>query len=1442
MRNEYSLADPELYRAADKDDPEALLEGVAMAGLVGVLRQLGDLAEFAAEIFHDLHEEVMVTAARGHTLMVRVQQLESEFPPIEKAFLSQTSHSTFFSNAGTDWHPNLQTEQNLITKGDLPRFVMDSYEESRGPPRLFLLDKFDVAGAGACLKRYTDPSFYKVEASSFEMASTDVQRDKKFRKAKKKGPRWKNAETTEILPSTKLHQLFLEERVESGASDPARLVKLKRRLNTSAFDLNNGKSYMEKFLKTPPEDKVVHEVSVGSPPSKLPSNSTTEIQILDISKVGSDLEPVQRNRSPFPPPSLERTVLRPALDDFCEDIAEERTLEGPTSTNPSFDDKDIAVDGEIKVDERESYHSDDDNASEIDNYMDALATMESEVETDTEFRAKKDDVGFLNIEKQGTDSDANDEQLQSQSQLSDSQSIGNSTASDDGNSSIAKGASSFSCSDTASTSAEDTQSTEISKADVTCMSSNQDSTIEKVTVDPLPEHEVSNDAFVERAEIHVDSAPLLLPVDSRTIFMEGKSEELEPNDISSNNSEISSGPTKTEEQPTDDSSENFSGPTETEEQKTDGNIEISSCPTKIEEQPTDDNSENSGGPMKTEKQLTDVYCILQKSDDITPALSYEEHPEYEAEVEDPNVDSSTIIDSTDILKVVLEKEGSENSLEDVAQTKNAENVSGRNSVDTQVVSPDSVISHAEERPSVLPLAELGICGTCNLLEEQLAENADDDLADKFDSVEIGVVYSGERDLDGTLDGELSFHGESDVDECGIEPRVSLMASNFQSGFSESPDPPYLTNDHARPDERENETIQSEAVVQRAPDSSLAEDRGQSDERETQIVQSEAVDERAPDSSLALEAKMSLNLDNTISVSSSSVGSEQDLESESTHDSSPIEETEDGSLSRHCFPALTSLEENVEPQTDQVDMQPLNTPGESPELSSLLEPIDSPNHMDHKTGSNTDFDSFALTLPTQPPEQEKELQAEELDGGSLQVSEVTRESSQSEQVQLNETDCESCPAPLSVKASVSELPQSSSHKFDLSEQVKTPLSSDISGFNLHPEVAQLNLEEMPPLPPLPPMQWRIGKLQHASLASGRDGGQRDNHHFPPIFPSICNESVQPSNPFLPFPAMNVENSRHEDLAGNMVNSTPFLLQMPTINDGDSRDDFLALGQTHSSNPFTALPAKYNAGEGGTKNPTINHGDTRDDFLALGQTQSSNPFTALPATYKERPQHDVPAREGGMMQPTDDPSLPAVTLGPTSTFSLKTPHGEVTQSPHQLSAEVSLEKEELDHSSVVSEKVVVEPTEESVPQPPIENGQHGQPEHVAPTCQEEIVSSSSTSAPPSADDEKPNGNRPLKLPRPRTPLIDAVAAHDKSKLRKVTERVRPQVQKVEERDSLLEQIRTKSFNLKPAVATRPTIQGPRTNLRVAAILEKANAIRQAFAGSDDDDDDDNSWSDS
>lgn len=46
VRNEYGSGMAELYKEqVDKEDPKALLDGVAVAGLVGILRQLGDLAE-----------------------------------------------------------------------------------------------------------------------------------------------------------------------------------------------------------------------------------------------------------------------------------------------------------------------------------------------------------------------------------------------------------------------------------------------------------------------------------------------------------------------------------------------------------------------------------------------------------------------------------------------------------------------------------------------------------------------------------------------------------------------------------------------------------------------------------------------------------------------------------------------------------------------------------------------------------------------------------------------------------------------------------------------------------------------------------------------------------------------------------------------------------------------------------------------------------------------------------------------------------------------------------------------------------------------------------------------------------------------------------------------------------------------------------------------------
>ncbi|XP_021766109.1 SCAR-like protein 2 isoform X2 [Chenopodium quinoa] len=64
---------------------------------------------------------------------------------------------------------------------------MDSYEESREPPRLQLLDRFDSGGPGSCLKRYSDPAFFKRASTCSEVSiSEKSQRERKAQKIKKR--------------------------------------------------------------------------------------------------------------------------------------------------------------------------------------------------------------------------------------------------------------------------------------------------------------------------------------------------------------------------------------------------------------------------------------------------------------------------------------------------------------------------------------------------------------------------------------------------------------------------------------------------------------------------------------------------------------------------------------------------------------------------------------------------------------------------------------------------------------------------------------------------------------------------------------------------------------------------------------------------------------------------------------------------------------------------------------------------------------------------------------------------------------------------------------------------------------------------------------------------------------------------------------------------------
>ncbi|KAI7727951.1 hypothetical protein M8C21_028298 [Ambrosia artemisiifolia] len=1008
IRNEFSLADPELYKAADKDDPEALLEGVAMAGLVGVLRQLGDLAEFAAEIFHGLHEEVMATAARGHGLLTRVQQVESDLPIIERAFLSQTGHSAFFSSPGISWHPNLQTEQNLITKGDLPRFVMDSYEESRGPPRLFLLDKFDVAGAGACLKRYTDPSFYKVEVPSYGMMNAEAQRDKKIRKTKKKGSRWKNGDTPDVFQAShvKLHQLLLEERVQNGASEPARRVKIKKREIKFPFDTETGKGYMEKFLSSPPEDKLVHEVKMVTSPLHLRTRSSEE----------AELE------------TLEDKMINSPLDDIEE--------------------KHISVVEENKGDGIEDVYQSDDVASETDNYMDALATMESEVETDVEFRAANSDP----IIKQETFSDSNLEKLQKE-QVSDSQS-----ASDDVSSPMKSKVTTLSDSNSDSTmTSPNNMSPRVNSPHAYAST--------EIPFRPRALSTQVSDNCIEAS----DNADLLVDQDT---LKESNSKESDLSEMSSSNYVDVNIPTK-------------DGEIEIDPENTIASIDI--C--------EDDVLESKSDPA----EATVSYSNEDETGDKETSSVDSENENANVSVCDPddgkNGDNHVIPEG--------EKELDERKTELViSETKDSSPVSVPDEYESNEIKDLS----ATEEPGQNILVVDGLGNVHNSDESVEKESVISPELDSIPSAYYDHNNGSENDID---ESSTNLIESDEKKETVISPELNSTpsASNDQSSNQISDN---ICDGHGNEvDNMERESLES--FISLEPDSayndhpiiqSLHSVHKNGDENDADNPEKESVKKKE----LSEESVMSTGSDSIPSAydDHANNGNETDgdnLETES------IESGEKKELSEEPEPIISPESDSVpSAYHDHPNIQLLDSIYNNGNENDNDNDNDNPSTGSNESGEKKESSEESVIVPeldsipsgidhsniqVVSPDADIQSNTDFLDHGpDLAESAEAQESKSLSVDQDRQTNA------VSIEDNTDQLETLESRNHANPDPVEPPVV-DL----LLPTLAPINMEEPPPLPPLPPMHWMMGRSQNPSFMSIPGGGQADISHFPPVFPQI-----------------------------------------------------------------------------------------------------------------------------------------------------------------------------------------------------------------------------------------------------------------------------------------------------------------------------------------------------
>ncbi|KAK6943217.1 hypothetical protein RJ641_028594 [Dillenia turbinata] len=1478
IKNEYGLADPELYRAADRDDPEALLEGVAMAGLIGVLRQLGDLAEFAAEIFHDLHEEVMATAARGHSLMVRIQQLETEFPSIEKAFLSQINVSSFFYSAGVEWHPNLQMDQNLITQGDLPRFVMDSYEECRGPPRLFLLDKFDVAGAGACLKRYTDPSFFKVEASSSEIMKADIQRERKTRKVKKRGFR-RNGETPEVLTTShaKLHQLFLEERVENGNNEPIHHAKLKRRqLNASPFDSKTGKSYMEKILEPPsPPSKLIREITVT------PSNtSESRTEVLEISTISPAIV------GPHSPPYSPRPELEHSGGELTDEVTDQEVFKeleadykGDQHKLPATeqaDERELVADGMIQAEgSADGYHSDD-VMSEVDNYVDALTTVESEMETDTEFRPRKD-IGFLNHEKRGTEVFANEEQ-KLPPQYSDSQSIGDSSASDDENSSFKKGRSSYSYSDTLSNLAENTGSDGDGAAKV--FPSNEIYLAENEVSDEVSvDEEIQGCEFPEHA---TSSSGIQAPENLREVSELGEAfhnsilADSNAVNLSTKSAASSMKISIVGSQLDEISSIIAIGSTDTDGNGEDLNNNSLWTTAIVDVHPENhavshlDDDLQDGGSNLTSSGLLDMSNTANPSpEEEFCDDSNDEAQRVHVEENSSGMHINEKIESVDILPENAQLQGSD--LPEIEASSGSTLLPQQSPSETfsnvESLNPDAVVLEQDDAviiPATNSKTKTPVSDDSQLTDSHLQMEPEDDYRPhELDPAEPSISYSDHKenieDILCMVDSEKPIESIAKVDV------VEICAVPFDppSGYPDDVDPVLVTTSGMHLDHTLTEKVQvntcsatAEAVgvyedcddIHGREITSASEDLVYSPSRNVTEMQEETPsledlqqDEIAinkiptPESHQGSEELQEVNRVEFIGVLDPGTCESVPCD---TSGSMMLEAVADSFLADKSLDNIDSIGSTLKSskESEEDPIQDAIDPVVAEEDKDYFDPSDI------GTSNSSELRERGSYPPTQTPFEENiedsvssscnfsESRIEaaprsEADRLSLEPSCVVDEASsslshiQSEQIRTSNeieqeisfgspSDSES--AFLPSKPTRTESPeQQGNHEVQSFEQVSDLLPAVLSAFPLLPDV---KLEEMPPLPPLPPMQWRMGKFLQASVPTERVV-QRNANFLPPFPPPTTNsktqfgspvsegETISSLNMFMPSIASEDDKPHPVPPTGSMIQSSFLSSQLPAMSTDKS---------------------------------------SQHDFSAFNDAQSSDLVQSMPEMSDKMPQNGLLATDNGMVQPDLIPSLLVPTVGDASPQHAAASVQEDLIRPWSLlPPEKHLEDEKFQQTPLKPDLDIMTSTEKLALQAAIEDDLS---KHNVPNLEVETANSlDSSTLLPSLEDGKPNGTQLMKVPKPRDPLIEAVAAHDKRTLRKVVDRVRAQNRaKADERDSLLEQIRTKSFNLKPAVPNRPNIQGPKTNLKVAAILEKANAIRQALAGSEEDDDDD-TWSD-
>ena len=164
-----SYAPPALITSVTAD---TVLEACAVHGMVGVLHQLGELANRAHDIFAALAEDTGRSAARVAALQVRLAASTSRLARVDDALQAANAEElSEVCNAapGMEYKAVQEEQSGLFTAASRPSVLHATFAAARAPPQLYLLDSFAARAEGryakyglteTCANNYSDKDFF----------------------------------------------------------------------------------------------------------------------------------------------------------------------------------------------------------------------------------------------------------------------------------------------------------------------------------------------------------------------------------------------------------------------------------------------------------------------------------------------------------------------------------------------------------------------------------------------------------------------------------------------------------------------------------------------------------------------------------------------------------------------------------------------------------------------------------------------------------------------------------------------------------------------------------------------------------------------------------------------------------------------------------------------------------------------------------------------------------------------------------------------------------------------------------------------------------------------------------------------------------------------------------------------------------------------------------